>query len=476
MKRSLFIVDCKLEIMPVVAPAYKALGIEVRFANPTGAHAEMCPHTNFNVYESVIDAYWATDPKANANSTTYLRSIIRTTNPPPPAGSQNEFFINGGRDAGFAFTGGLVVLSPEIASPTEVYRLASDIGAARDFLQRAGELVGKKNDPFAQEVGRAARSVMEVASGKNEHHFGDFIKHVRDPLLAFDGVGALRDHGHYAAARISDLRKRPMVIAVMFAFKHLIDYSIYTSLMTQAVLAACKAVPDGVPVECLLDEFPTLKLGDIERETVTLRGLKCCAQYYVQARSDLAAQYSEKAAATIYSQSDIKQFLAFDDLDDAKHVSELLGSAQAKEFDARMEARFEKVDFGLRDASAPLISPQELLALPRDEQIIKIRSMRPIRAKKIPYWEIAGLRELLGDNPLEGKAPRARAKVRLHLSQKGARVAGRRIGGIRSAKEPRIASPAPLRASSFLWLAAVLGLIGFAGTHELPSYLYWLKP
>lgn len=301
MKKSLFIVDCKLEIMPVVAPTYQALGVEVRFANPTGAHVDICPHTNFNVYESVIDAYWSTNPKANANSTTYLRSIIRTTNPPPPPGSQNEFFINGGQDAAFALTGGHVVLSPETASPPEIHRLAGDLSAARDFLYKAGELARKPNDPFAQEVGRAARSVLDVASGKNEHHFADFIKHVRDPLRAFDSVGSLRDHGQYASARISDLRKRPMVIAVMTPLSHLIDYSNYTSLMTQAVVAACKAVPDGVPVECILDEFPTLKLADLERETVTLRGLKCRAQYYVQARSDLAAQYSESPFENSYS-------------------------------------------------------------------------------------------------------------------------------------------------------------------------------
>ena len=456
---SLFLCDPKLEIAPMVAPAWQALGIEAKFANPTGQFPELCPHTNFNLLEAPIDCYWGSDASQYKNTTTFLRSHISISNPPPPPGATNEWFINGGRGCAFTINLEQIISQPELATLSQTHRIASDPEHAMEVICKAAERPESDTDMVSNDVRRAARSVLAAIEGRNAHHFGDFLKHVTDPLAAFSESGWLGDHGEFATARISDLRKRQIALACMTPLSHLTDYTIYNSLFTNALFMACKMHPTGLPVHAILDEFTVaMRLPDLHKEMITLRGLGCSAEKYIQSKSGVADSLGDKPAKVIYGQSDIKQYTALD-IDEAQELAVVLGSELVKEFDANVEDRFDQVRFSVKDTDVPLRSIQALLSMPIDEQIIKVRSMRPIRSKKIPSWDVAGLRELVGENPLEGPAPVTEAKAELNISRDGVKVVWPRVPTRFASLEPKGPKKQRLvRFTSFLWLYAWLGL------------------
>lgn len=457
MRYGAYIGDIKCEIAPVLAPAWQALGIPVLYCNPTGKHADLCPHTNFNPLEAPIDCYWSEDPNLYRNTTSFFRGNLGITNPPPPPGAQNEYFTNGGRGCGSAIGLSQIINQPEKATYPQIYRIASDSEEAMGVLRKGAERPESDTDTVANDLRRTARAMLNLVEGKNAHHFADFLAHVKDPLAAFDETGWLSDAGEFAAARFSDIRKKRMVIVNMTPLANLADYSVYNSLMANALFLACKMQPTGRPVRCILDEFTSLRIPNFEREMLTLRGLGCSADLYIQERSDLSQQMGENAARTIYGQCDIRQFMAIDS--EAQEVSErVLGAENVKEYDASFENKFEDVRFSLKDTAVPLRSQQALQAMGLEEQIIKIRSMRPIPANKIAYWNIGGF-EILGENPLEGAAPKVNPKARLNITPDGVEVI--------SPKPPtHFASPEQkgpkvqhlVTFKSFLWLYAWLGI------------------
>ncbi len=472
---NLFAADPKQEYGPMCADGLRRLGFGLMFANPTGQFPGLCPHTNLNPLEAPIDCYWSGDGRYR-NTATFFRSQVNITNPAPPPGATNEYFINNGRACAYVLGGSLIVRSPEITTHGQIFRIASDPPRAREVIEEAAGWTASDTDTFANDVARAARGVLAAVEDRNAHHFGDFLKHVADPLVAFDETGFLGEGGEFATARISDLRtsSNPIALIVMTPLSHLADYAIYTSLFANAVFLACKANPTGAPIHCILEEMTALRLRDYDRELITMRGLGCSAEVHVQSRSALAESTSEKAEKTIWGQSDLRSYAAVDNWQDAQEISASIGSGMRKEFDANVEDGFDRVRFGLRDAAEPLISPQALMAMPRDEQIIKIRGMRPIRAKMIPYWDVAGLRDLVTDNPLEGPAPASKPKARLKVSAEGVEVLHprppRRFRGRREARPPTGWAINPL---SYLWLITWIGLWAGAEQLSLPVDVDW---
>lgn len=73
----------------------------------------------------------------------------------------------------------------------------------------------------------------------------------------------------------------------------------------------------------------------------------------------------------------------------------------------------------ITEHSRPLFTPQDVLQLPKDEQIVLIQGMKPFKCKKLPYAHVDTWWRLLNDNPIEGgKLP---LKRRFSISYKDVR-------------------------------------------------------
>lgn len=456
---SLMIKDCKNEFAVPIARFYKEQGFEVDFLNPTGNNLDLCPHSNYNLFEAAVDAYYSDDPQRQKNTTSLIRRLVDIITPKGDMGKQNIFFSGNGRRTNAFLIKDRILTMPEEATPSHVFRLASDPEKAKKrLLYWACRNDIPVKDKVAFDTQRDAKALLKaLEKDSNSDHWGSFLSYVSNALAIFDESGHLSEEGEYAVKRIADIRKKPKILIIITPLEYQEDFALYQTLFIEAILQACKANPTGVPVHQILEEFTTSKLIGFEKEMVKMRGLSLSAEIYIQDKNELSDQNGENAAKTIVNQCDIQQYLAFN-YPDAKEVSAMLGTVPRKRADvSRAGGQYDEFNISSKDADIPLMSPQQLLTMPDDEQIIRLRSKHFIHCRKIPVWEIEYLRDCFDENTLEGTFPDVPPKAGLKASKNGIELIWPKVP--RKFRKVKAIKTRMLQFSSFLWLYAWTGIL-----------------
>lgn len=142
----------------------------------------------------------------------------------------------------------------------------------------------------------------------------------------------------------------------------------------------------------LLDEFPTLgEMNEIKLGIAYYRGYKVKVFLIVQDTDQLKDIYKDAGMNSFLSNCSYRITFAANNATTAEMISKLLGnktivsesSSRPKYIDLNPGSR----NVNINKASRALLMPQEIITLPRDEQIILIESKNPIRCNKIKYYE-----------------------------------------------------------------------------------------
>jgi type IV secretion system protein VirD4 len=64
------------------------------------------------------------------------------------------------------------------------------------------------------------------------------------------------------------------------------------------------------------------------------------------------------------------------------------------------------------------MSADEIRLMPKTDQLLLIQSQLPIRARRVPFWEVAPWRDWAAQNPVEGMHPRPEPTFRLSYKEK----------------------------------------------------------
>lgn len=151
-----------------------------------------------------------------------------------------------------------------------------------------------------------------------------------------------------------------------------------------------KEEPYGVMF--LMDEFPTLgKMEQIKAGIAYFRGYRVRLFLIIQDTQQLKGTYEDAGMNSFLSNSTFRITFAANNYETANLISQLCGnktveqvsSSRPKFFDLNPATRTQNVSHAQR----ALLLPQEVIQLPRDEQILLIESMPPIRSKKIFYYK-----------------------------------------------------------------------------------------
>lgn len=142
----------------------------------------------------------------------------------------------------------------------------------------------------------------------------------------------------------------------------------------------------------LLDEFPTL--GDMQEIKVGIayyRGYKVKLFLIVQDTEQLKDIYKDAGMNSFMSNSYYRITFAANNTGTAKMISDLLGETSIESEDAK-KTKYINLSPGANDVTISkkkraLLMPQEVITLPRDEEIIVIESKPPVRCNKIKYYE-----------------------------------------------------------------------------------------
>lgn len=142
----------------------------------------------------------------------------------------------------------------------------------------------------------------------------------------------------------------------------------------------------------LMDEFPTLgKMEQFRTGIAYFRGYRVRLFLIVQDTQQLKAIYEEAGMNSFLSNAYFRITFAANNYETANLISQLCGNKTVKNTSYN-SPRFFDLNIATRttntsEVQRALLLPQEVIQLPRDEQIILIESMPPIKSKKIKYFE-----------------------------------------------------------------------------------------
>lgn len=157
----------------------------------------------------------------------------------------------------------------------------------------------------------------------------------------------------------------------------------------------CRKMPDlkeePYGVMYLMDEFPTLgKMEQFKSGIAYFRGYRVRLFLIIQDTQQLKGTYEEAGMNSFLSNATYRITFAANNYETANLISQLCGNKTVEQtsksspqfFDLNPATRTQNVS----EVSRALLLPQEVIQLPRDEQIILIESQPPIRSQKIRYY------------------------------------------------------------------------------------------
>lgn len=141
----------------------------------------------------------------------------------------------------------------------------------------------------------------------------------------------------------------------------------------------------------MMDEFPTLgKMEQFLAGIAYFRGYRVRLFLIIQDTEQLKGIYEESGMNSFLSNSTYRITFAANNMETANLISQLLGNKTAQQVSYN-KPKYLDLNPGSRslhvsETQRALLLPQEVIQLPRDEEIILIESQPPIRAKKITYF------------------------------------------------------------------------------------------
>ena len=121
-----------------------------------------------------------------------------------------------------------------------------------------------------------------------------------------------------------------------------------------------------------------------------------------QSRAEVKRRYGEKETTAIEENAVVKQWFGFSSFEEAERVSRAMGEAQSVSHSLSVNSDRTELSGSFQTGKERLFTPDELMRLPGDQQIIHVKDVGFIHARKIRQNQIGPYAAALADNPLEG--------------------------------------------------------------------------
>jgi type IV secretion system protein VirD4 len=286
---------------------------------------------------------------------------------------------------------------PAARSLTAIHRLLT-LGSARftallremGASSAAGGAVARAAAQLAQKGPRERAAVLSTA--QSHTHF-----------LESPRMGAVLDETRIPFDRAIS-SGAPTSLYLILPPEHLDGYRRWLRLMIGSTIQRLsRRRHSGTRTLFLLDEFAHLgRMRPVERG-VTLAGAYGATFWLlVQSLAQLRAIYGE-TAATFLANADVLQAFGITDWETAEHLSRLAGETTVGVASTTTTARgVTALTEGERGRR--LITPDEIRLLPPDRQLLVVRGLPPIAARRADYRQDRLFRGLYDSNPLHAGA------------------------------------------------------------------------
>lgn len=310
----------------------------------------------------------------------------------PPRDSKNAYWRDEPRTlAEFALLS-LLKHGAEDTYPGAVWSLLSE----PDLLSAAIEI-----DKSDQNRSLRALALHSEGMQANIEHFAQHRGAILKALRIFSAGSPLHHAGAEADVTHGELLREGYVVFLVGPQRHMERLGPYFALHLQSFMEALLS-HRGLKVDFILDEFTNAPLKELVARLTTMRAYGGNVHMIAQSRSEIERKYGEKETLTIEENAVIKQWFGFSSPDEAERVSKAMGESLYLTESVSLSSDKPELSGNFSKVQQRLFTPEELMRLPSDEQIIHIKDVGFIHAKKLRQNEIAPYCYDLEDNPLEG--------------------------------------------------------------------------
>ena len=198
---------------------------------------------------------------------------------------------------------------------------------------------------------------------------------------------------------IRDLRRERLSIFIGSPLADLESYRPLIRILFQQIhdvlMRNLPGVDEPHNVLLLLDEFYALgKMSSLASKIAVSAGYGFRMAIVLQNISQLDETYGKAMRETLVAGAALKLFVAINDNETAKYVSDALGTYTATHTTKMMGAGLSQSRVSLGHMAAPLRRPQELTRMPKDKSILLVANARPLEIGKLYFFRDRGMRRL----------------------------------------------------------------------------------
>ncbi len=468
----LCIQDIKPELCHILVPELERRGFRVVINDVAGISG--FKHTDSNPFCILVDEV-ADEIKQSRAFITAEGFAYQITKEPENDG-KNRYFRDLERGLFVVLSVGLAVLAKELCLPGMIWRTAADPGECHQLLMDAS-----KSDALHGDLAAMARNYLALMKDHPEHYEGARTG-LAQALSAFrpsSDLGAVGTAHAFHPKELRDESKPPVILFDVVPSESLETYGKAVALQQYARLSVLKQV-SGRRVAFCMDECTNLAVNQLAKDITLLRSRGIVLMLLYQSISELKRVFGEKSAATITANS-AEQFLQVSDYETAELISKRIGDHTVRTSGFSYAHRDGQGSTSTSEHAKRLMPPDEVLAMGKDETLVFVPGLRPIRGKKVPYFHIWPLKDWAAANPHEPypKSPITRLAFRYgdnarNLTPPQVIFGKRSIADVlkaeRKAKKP--ARVPVLEARSFIWLPIVAACWLFLHTQGTPHVLF----
>ena len=404
--RSIVLTDSKEgEIAAQCAEMCHQYGRKVAIIDEFGVLGENNPFViSLNPFGGVISAYIKNQGELIFSSENACQALIEE----PPRDQRNSFWREEPRTIIEFALNTLLTRNPRLATPGGVWGMVAN----PQVLLQAAQIEKDEGDEALR-----ALALHVLGMEKNEEHWPQHRAAALKSLRIYGAGSALHHAGVSSTHTHTRLIKEKYIVFIIGPMRHSERLGADYALQLQSFMEVVLTGKSG-PVSFILDEFTNAPLKALISQLTTMRGYGGTCHMIAQSRSEIQRKYGEKETLTIEDNAIIKQWFGFSSFEEAERVSRAMGETQNVTTSLGMNSNKLEYSKNFSTGKERLYTPDMLMRLPNDEQIIHVKGVGFIHCKKIKQNEIAPYCHDLADNPLEGDRLPPDPKVTLFAPDK----------------------------------------------------------
>lgn len=374
------------QILPLANEAGRKFGLLDSFFMFGRDHPNQA---KLNPFGAILSAYY----NAPVELFFAMQSSMLVLVPEVTDGGRNKFWRDAAREQIECAVRCLLNHNPKLLTPGATYVLMTD----PDTWRHARELATTSEDEATAALARQSLDLQE----RNPELFYQHHSTAISALRCYEPGSALHLAGIDADVTHAEIIRDGWLLFVVMPQNHAAQVGCHTGLHLQAFMHA-QLQPDAGKAVYILDELCNAPLKELVDRVTIMRSYGASALYIAQSRKDIERKYGEREAAILEENCPIIQYLSFSHFEEAERVSRAMGESRSVTLNVGLSSGNDEFSSNFNSGKERVFTPDELMALPPTEQIIRIKGYGWLHCRKLFQNEIEPSCYHLGHNALEG--------------------------------------------------------------------------